>query len=179
MPISAAAVPTVPFLVSLAVRPLPLGPLQPLLAGFMAAVTRRHPRIFERLGPHAGKRFGLDPTDLPLAFVLAPDPACPRAVAVRELPAGLDARIAGPLAGLVGQLDGSYDGDALFFSRDIVVEGDMEAVLALRNALDDAQIDVARLAAAALGPFGAFAEPVLRGALRAVRTDDRVARRDG
>lgn len=169
MSVPAAAVPTVPPLLALAARPLPLWPLQPLLAGFLRAVTRDHPGIFERLGGHARKRFGIDPTDLPFAFVLEPKPAAPRATAVRELPPGLHARIAGPLAGLVGQIEGAYDGDALFFSRDIVVEGDIEAVLALRNAIDDARLDIVHLAASSLGPLGAAAEPLMRKAAEPLR----------
>ncbi len=157
---SAATIPTVPPLLALAARPLPLWPLQPLLGMFMRAVTAAHPRIFERLGPYAEKRFGINPTDLPFAFVL--EPSLPRARAVRELPPFLHARISGPLAGLVGQIDGSYDGDALFFSRDMVVEGDVEAVLALRNAIDDAQIDIVQIAAQTLGPLQSLAEPLMR-----------------
>ena len=54
-----------------------------------------------------------------------------------------DARIAGPLAALIGLVHGAYDGDALFFSRDLVIEGDTEAVLALRNAIDNEELDLA------------------------------------
>ena len=34
------------------------------------------------------------------------------------------------------------DGDALFFSRDLMVSGDVGAALALRNAIDDAELDL-------------------------------------
>ncbi len=46
---------------------------------------------------------------------------------------------------LIGLLDGTYDGDALFFTRDLVIEGDTAAVLALRNAIEDANLDPARI----------------------------------
>jgi predicted lipid carrier protein YhbT len=72
---------------------------------------------------------------------------------------------------LVGMLDGSYDGDALFFSRDLVIEGDTSAVLALRNALDDAEIDPATLAgvpAPLRALFNRGAEAVLDGLRRAL-----------
>ena len=49
----------------------------------------------------------------------------------------MHARIAGDLAALLGMVHGAFDGDALFFSRDLTVSGDTEAVVALRNALDD------------------------------------------
>jgi Putative lipid carrier protein len=149
-------------------RPLPLFPLQPLLAAVISSVLKRHPDIFDRLGDYAGKTFGLNPTDLPFAFVLELRSGQPAAHAVRELPEMLDARISGPMAALVGLLDGSYDGDALFFSRDLVVEGDVEATLALRNAVDDAQIDLAGEIASQLGPFSRQAEIVIRKLLESI-----------
>jgi predicted lipid carrier protein YhbT len=162
---SKSAVPRLPPLLGLAIRPLPLLPLQPLLMAFVRAVHARHFRIFERLGPYADKRFGIDPTDLPLAFILEPSRTRPRAAVVRSLPRRLDVRIAGPIAGLVGLLDGHYDGDALFFSRDLMIEGDVEAVLALRNALDDAGVDILKEGTALLGPLASPAEAVLRRVL--------------
>lgn len=156
------AIPVIPPLVALGLRPLPLLPLQPVLAGVIQTVLKSHPEIFDRLGEHAGKTFGLDPTDLPFAFVLEPRNGAPRARAVRQLPEHLDVRISGPIMALIGLLDGSYDGDALFFSRDLVIEGDMEATLALRNAVDDAQIDLAGEFAGRLGPLAPQAERMIR-----------------
>ena len=153
-------IPALPPLLAALVRPLPLAPLQPVLALLLGGIARRHPGLFERLGEHAGKRFGLRPTDLPLAFVLCPGRTSLRAV--RELPDGLDARIAGPLAGLLGLASGRLDGDALFFSRDLSVQGDIEAVVALRNAVDDAGLDLVAEAAALLGPFAPAAERMAR-----------------
>ena len=157
-------VPTLPRLIARALQPLPLAPLQLPLALMLRSVVARHPHIFERLGEHAFKRFGLEPTDLPFAFVLAPNPRTPGLTAVRRLPAGIPIRIAGPLLGLMGLIDGSYDGDALFFPRDLVVEGDVEAVLALRNAIDDAGVDLVADAAAVLGPLAPLGERLLGGA---------------
>ena len=50
----------------------------------------------------------------------------------------------------------------MFFSRDLLVEGDIEAVLALRNALDDAEIDLLSEAAAVFGPFAGTFERIGR-----------------
>ena len=105
--------------------------------------------------------------DLPFAFVLEPKPRRPLARAVRELPAGLDASIRGPLAGLIGMAEGTLDGDALFFSRVLWVEGDVSAALALRNAIDDARIDFGALLFGGLGPVGARLADVLRERMRA------------
>ena len=86
----------------------------------------------------------------------------PRVYAVRSLPSTIDARIAGPLSALIGMTDGSYDGDALFFSRDIEIDGDMEAVVALRNAIDDSRVDFMSESVAWLGPLAAPIERLLR-----------------
>jgi len=149
--------------VALASRVLPLLPLQILLGICLREIRSRHPRIFDRLGPHTGKRYGLEPTDLPLAFVLEPRRMNPRVTVVRTLPPAIDARIAGPLSALIGMTDGSYDGDALFFSRDIQIDGDMEAVVALRNAIDDSRVDFLAESVAWLGPLATPIERLLRG----------------
>ena len=159
MPATTSTIPQAPALLAKALGYLPIAPLQPLFALCLSRIVERHPDLFERLGPYAAKRFGLDPTDLPFAFVLEPRRLGPKVTAVRALPARLDARIHGPISALLGLADGTQDGDALFFSRDIQIEGDVEAVLALRNALDDAQI---RLVQECLGPLSAPVEQVMR-----------------
>lgn len=83
------------------------------------------------------------------------------------------------MLGLIGLIDGSYDGDALFFSRDLVVEGDVEAVLALRNAIDDAGVDLVTDTAAMLGPLAPMGERLLGGALLQLRAVAGAAKREG
>lgn len=162
MPASGSFMSGVPPLLALAGRWLPLLPLQPVLGVCLHGIQKRHPQIFDRLGSHATKRFGLDPTDLPFVFLLEPKRTNPRAVALRSMPDQIDVRITGPLAALIGLVDGSCDGDALFFSRDIRVEGDMEAAVALRNAIDEAGIDIVAEAIAWMGPLSPVAGQILR-----------------
>ena len=83
------------------------------------------------------------------------------------------------MAAVVGLVDGAFDGDALFFSRDLVIEGDTAAALALRNAIDDAELDLAHEAATLSGPLArplkqiiAFAER--RTGLYLTRPEDAV-----
>lgn len=134
---------------------LPPGPLSLILGRAARDMAEQHPGLFTRLGPHAEKRFLIDPTDLPFAFLLCPRPTRPSIEALsRSTSADWDCRIAGPLAALLGMIHGAYDGDALFFSRDIAIEGDTEAALALRNATDDAEIDLFDAVAGSLGPPG-------------------------
>jgi O2-independent ubiquinone biosynthesis accessory factor UbiT len=147
-------IPRFPAAGAAALRLAPLTPLSLAGAHLVKSLVRRHPSLFARLGHLADKTFLIDPTDLPFVFRLAPLPDAPRLEAVRRDDAGdWDARIAGPLAAMLGMVHGVYDGDALFFSRDLVIEGDTEAVLALRNAVDNEEIDLATEAAALFGPL--------------------------
>jgi predicted lipid carrier protein YhbT len=151
--------PILPSAVALGIRAIPLPVVCWPLQRMTRSLARRHPSLFTRLGDHAFSVFLIDPTDLPFAFRLWPRPHAPRIEVVRK-PAGKpwDARIAGPLAALLGMVHGVLDGDALFFSRDLAVEGDTEAILALRNAIDAAEIDLFAEATAGFGPLGKIAD---------------------
>jgi predicted lipid carrier protein YhbT len=147
---------------------LPPGPLSLLLGHTIRGLARRNPGLFTRLGAHSSKRFLIEPTDLPFRLLIQPQAAQPRVEAFSDsAPPGWDCRIAGPLAALLGMVHGAYDGDALLFSRDIVIEGDTEAALALRNALDDAEIDLFEEVAEGLGAPGRAASRRLRPLARA------------
>lgn len=169
------SLPTIPPLLARAITPLPLLPLEIALAGFLQRICRRNPQVFDRLGPHAGKRFGIRPTDLPLAFVVEASPRRPRLSVVRELPPDVDASIASPLFNLLALLEGRLDGDALMFSRQLVIEGDVEAVLALRNAIDDVQLDLTTEASSLFGPLAEPVRRVLAAARASVLPDTRQA----
>ncbi len=147
-------IPRFPAAGAIALRFAPLVPVSLAGARLVKTLGRRHPGLFARLGEQAGKIFLIDPIDLPLVFRLAPRADGPRLEAFRRGSAGpWDARIGGPLAALLGMVHGVYDGDALFFSRDLVIEGDTGAVLALRNAIDNEEIDLAAEVAAQFGPL--------------------------
>ncbi len=141
-------------LAGMALRPLPPVLLQPFLNAAMAITRRRHPGLFDRLAGLSGSTFLIDPIDLAFDFLLRPSPPPSlKAVAKGGLTETPTATIRGPLMALIQLLEGKLDGDALFFSRDLVVEGDTEAVVTLRNAVDGAGIDVLDDLLAALGPF--------------------------
>lgn len=152
MPNSTLALPRVPRIPAVALRGLPLGPAALAMTGLARQVARRHPSLFRRLGGYTTTRFVLDPTDLPISMTLTIQTATPTIRLSRHKPKG-DAYIAGPLAALLGLLHGAFDGDALFFSRDLLIEGDTAAVLALRNALDDAELDLSTELEAMSGPL--------------------------
>ena len=146
---------------------VPLAALQPIFAHIASHVARTRPELFARLGPHVGKHFLIDPIDLPFVLVLRPDAARPHLRAHRrsEQPHS-DAAIAGTFLNLLDMIDGKLDGDALFFSRDLRVSGDTEAVVALRNALDDFDGSALDSVIAAFGPLSkpaSLAVAALRG----------------
>lgn len=136
--------------------PLPLPLLQPILGRIIRGAAENRPELFNRLGVHQNKTYLIDPTNMPFVFLLMPDAAQPRLKACRRsrpLP-GHDARIAGTFLTLMNMVDGQLDGDALFFTRDLIVEGDTEAVVVLRNALDDLDGSIIDDLADQFGPVG-------------------------
>ena len=154
---------------ALLLAPVPLALLQPILTRIATHVARTRPELFERLGPHAGKRFLIDPVDLPFVLMLTPERKLPRLNAYRrhQQPPH-DAAIAGRFFKLLDMIDGSLDGDAMFFSRDLQVSGDTEAVVALRNALDDFEGSALDSVIASFGVLSGPATVALSG-LRSAR----------
>ena len=140
-------------LAGLITRPLPPRLLQPILDGIFAVLKRRHPDLFERLSCLSAPLFLIDPVDLPLVFLLDANPDRPRLTATRKSDGRAGAVIRGPLITLIDLLEGRMDGDALFFSRGLTIEGNTEAVVALRNAVDDADINLRDDLLAFLGPM--------------------------
>jgi predicted lipid carrier protein YhbT len=121
----------------LALAPLPL--MQTVLNRVVRKVPRERPELFRRLGLHQQKTFLIDPVNLPFLFTLKPMALQPELrihPRTRTRPLH-DAHIAGTFFALLDMIDGALDGDALFFTRDLLIEGDTEAVVVLRNALDD------------------------------------------
>jgi len=167
--------PSAVLVAGLPLRLLPAWPLTRILVRLVSVATRRHPGISERLADHAGRRLLILPRDLPLAFLLEPTRGAPK---VRALPgdtaAGIavDATLRAPLADLIALAEGRVDGDALFFSRRLHLSGDTELVLAFRNALDDARIDLVAVAMEALGPVAPVGGRALDFAHRVFRRFD-------
>jgi predicted lipid carrier protein YhbT len=144
----------------------------------MAAMARRHPRLFARLAPFSGAALLIEISDLAITLLLrfgVPPSLRLAEAGDRERAA---AGVSGPVTALLALLEGRIDGDALFFSRAIAIRGDTGLVVALRNAVDDAQIDVVADLCAVFGPFSPLARRVapsaIRGLLRLGRHLDRL-----
>lgn len=137
--------------------------IQPILNRVVRDITRELPELFERLGPHRHSRFLIDARELPFVLLLRPDPDRPELVAwPRRAGPPHDTRIAGRFHDLMGLIDAQRDGDALFFSRDLDISGDLEAVVCLRNAIDDVEGSIADRVADSLGPASRIAWTMMR-----------------
>lgn len=144
-----------PTVLALPMSYIPLGVLQSAATLMLKQILQLHPDLFARLGKYCEKRYAFLPSDVPLAFVVEPSLS---AISVRrkaKCPSA-DATVEGPIFLLLALLEGRQDADALFFSRDLTVTGDMEAMLALRNALDDNALDLARDLGSIAGPLAPF-----------------------
>ncbi|WP_246687008.1 SCP2 sterol-binding domain-containing protein [Mesorhizobium sp. B2-4-19] len=140
-------------------------PLGPLLTLSLRSLAGREPRLFERLGEHRSACYFIDPIDLAFAFTVVPDGERSIVRVVRKSETATSSvQIKGPILTLLSLLDGTLDGDALFFSRIISISGRTEAVLALRNTIEDAELRPADL----LGLRGALARLVDTGILGAL-----------
>lgn len=144
---------------------VPLALIEHFARRIFGRVLKIHPELFERLGAYRTKRFCFSPSDLPLHFVVIPEGRMLEVSRGVEQPTA-DAAISGPLLLLLALLEGRCDGDALFFSRDLMVTGEMEAMLALRNALDDSVIDLPAELGGMAGPLA----PLVTGAVRYIRS---------
>jgi O2-independent ubiquinone biosynthesis accessory factor UbiT len=155
---SAAKPMTPPFspvlLLGLALKPVRPALLQPVFDAMLKMVRRRHPDILERMADWGDAVVCIDPVDLPFVIMLELHPEAPCLTVRRDIdPAEATATIRGPLETLIALAEGRVDGDALFFSRRLLIEGDTEVVVALRNAIDGAGIDLVADIAEQLGPL--------------------------
>lgn len=144
---------------------VPLSPywLQPGLTLALGVMRRRHPNLFDRLSSLDDPTYLIDPVDLPLVFVLSLNPDHPQLSARRRGEgANTAATIRGPLMALIDLLQGRVDGDALFFSRALVIEGDVGAVVALRNAIESIEVDLLDDLLSVLGPLARPAGQAIR-----------------
>jgi predicted lipid carrier protein YhbT len=144
-------------------------PLGPLLTLALRSLARRRPQIFERLGEERTALYLIDPVDLPFVFSVIPDgrSAIVRAVGRNET-LRPDVVVRGPILMLLGLLDGTLDGDALFFDRTITISGRTEATVALRNAIEDAELRPSDMLGLT-GTIGRFADACILDGLDAAR----------
>lgn len=145
-------------------------PLDPLVRHLLAS----RPASAGRLAAIGDAVLAVDPVDLPGVLLIETRAGRLRARLAPALPArGVDAVVRAPVRLLVDLVEGRVDGDAAFFGRELRVEGRSDIVVAFRNALEDAEIVLARDLPALLGPLAPLACALCGagGALAAVFAD--------
>lgn len=133
------------YLLGLLVKPfVPL----PLLQLGVNALTNRfqemHPGVLQRMGAFPHAKMILDPIDLPYYFFVEflPDNLNIIILADDTYVGSEFTRIAASLEFFLHMLQRDSDGDALFFSRQLTIEGDTTVVVALRNILEAESINL-------------------------------------
>jgi len=123
-------------------QPVPLYIIDKVLEHITSNLQKNHPSILERLEAIENKKFLISPTDLPFSIIITFLKDEIISVSTKDADIETDVRIYGSISSLVKMLDGEVDGDALFFSRELIVEGDTEALLTLRNSMDADDINI-------------------------------------
>jgi predicted lipid carrier protein YhbT len=124
---------------------LALRPVEYVLTASLRRLARQRPAVFERLGQARHASVLLDPVELPICFLVQPNGLHGRIKIVPTRDVGSDAYIEAPLKVLIDLMEGRLDGDAAFFSSDLWIEGDTATVLNLRNAIEEAEMQVTDL----------------------------------
>ncbi|WP_417477163.1 SCP2 domain-containing protein [Maricaulis sp.] len=123
-----------------------LQPMAVMLTAALRRLARQRPDVFERLGPARQARILICPAGLPMAFLVRPDGAAGAVQVVRAAAVTpCEARIEAPLDLLLGLMQGSEDGDAAFFASELWIEGETVVVLSLRNAIEEAEMNLTDL----------------------------------
>jgi len=145
-------------------------PVDAILHRILAAITAQHPGLATRLAGLPAAAVLIEPADLPVRFLIRLGPGGP---AVNVVPPGADprasTRVRAPIQQLIALAEARIDADTIFFSRALTIDGDIEPVLALRNALEGEAIDIIGAIrsvpvplAGSAGPFGAMAIAAVR-----------------
>lgn len=166
--VAAASPPFSPvLLLGLALKPLRPSRFQPVFDALLRLVHRRHPDFLERMEPYKDAAVCIDPVDLPFVLLFEPNPEQPRLTVRTSIDADeVRATIRGPLEILVALAEGKMDGDALFFTRQLQVEGDTEVVVALRNAIDGAGVNLVDDFSSLFGPLSSPVRRLTEGGVR-------------
>lgn len=122
---------------------LPLAVSRLLLDRLMRFVMLRHPALFARMGDSSGARILIAPLELPLSMLMTANNEHPGLRLYRRghRPA-CDAMVSGQFLTLFSLIEGQIDGDAVFFTRELSITGDTEAIVRLRNCLDDLEYPI-------------------------------------
>lgn len=153
------------------IKPIPLQLVERVAGHCLKNFKADHPQTLARLSSLDGKSLAVAPTDLPNCFCFKFHPQDISLRVARDLSVlKADTVIHGSIEDLIGLLEGRVDGDALFFNRQLRIDGDMEVMLAIRNAVDGANLTLSGLLLGQNRRVGSLFSPLLEKAGRLYRS---------
>lgn len=151
------------FLLGFFIKKIPVPVIQFFLNYSMQKMHKKYPRIFEKFDNSTDNTFLIIPTDLPFNFKLTIDPQHPTLKLVNNnYDETVSASIKASIENLLKMFEGNLDGDAAFFSKELIIEGSTAAIVTLRNAIDSEEIDVINDLSENLSLFTPFFKNLLR-----------------
>ncbi|MDR2008590.1 MAG: SCP2 sterol-binding domain-containing protein [Alphaproteobacteria bacterium] len=161
---------SVVLILGLFLNKVPLSFLQPFLDKSLKIMQEKHPHIFERLSDEE-LDFIIDATDLPFVFYLKPSKSSPVLKALhRGEHITASATIKGLLSNLLQLFEGNADGDAMFFSNELIIEGSTAASVALRNAIDGEDMNIIADLSQIFSPFEDITKKISNKAIKKYTT---------
>lgn len=155
-------------LLGIAMNLLPLRLVQRIADLISARLLQHYPDMLDRMESVGPGTVILEPTDFPYGVEIGLGLGRPRVSAYRRggvTPKG-DVLVRAPSDVLVALANGAEDGDALFFSRNLSISGNVELIIALRNAIDAADINFVSDVMLAAGPARTLVKPAVSWARR-------------
>lgn len=130
-----------------------LHPLGAALTVSLRRVLRNNPDLGERLDAARDTAIRIAPEELPVAFVIRIGDRDSRVTAVpKNADDPVDVSVEAPLRLLLTIFQGEDDGDAAFFSSELVIDGEMAPLVSLRNAIEAAGLSWTDILPAPLPP---------------------------
>lgn len=121
-------------------KKLPIVFVQKFLTYAINSMHTKHPKVFAKL-TNDNLTFTIDVIDLPFNFYLDPSKPTLTAYYKNQEPTS-SAKIKGKLVDLLMLFEGEKDGDAMFFSKELVIEGSTAAIVHLRNTIDGEDMNI-------------------------------------
>lgn len=151
-------------------KSIPKLPLQVSVSYALRQMERAHSAIFAKVLEQGEFTYLIKPTDLPFNFyfVIAKENPGIRIIS-KESPLTADATITASLQSLCEMLEGRLDGDAAFFSNNLIIEGSTLAVVTLRNAIEAEPVNIVTDLSKSFGFFSKYIESIFSKLLNKYR----------
>lgn len=141
---------------------IPLPIIQFFLSYSFKKMQMDYPNVFLKVAQNGEESFLIKPTDLPFNFYMVISQSG-SGITVESKTSELtaNATITASLADLLKMLEGKLDGDAAFFSKNLIIEGSTASVVKLRNAIDAENINIISSLTSNLGIFSKIIKRLL------------------